>query len=66
MEYRDYKTGQQPCDNLTTVDEEWFGVVRHYCPKCGGLRIWCESCSRDHHQHGWETCVEKAEANDGG
>lgn len=57
MEYRDYKVGQQPCGNFTTVNEEWFGVVRHVCPDCCGFRIWCKACSRDHHQGGWETCT---------
>lgn len=55
--YDEYRTGQQPCDNFTTVREEWFGPVRHQCPRCYDLRMFCGNCFQDHHRNGWETCV---------
>jgi hypothetical protein len=57
--YDEYRTGEQPCDNFTPVNNEWFGPVRHGCPECYGLRMFCDNCSRDHHRNGWETCVSE-------
>lgn len=33
MCYSGYEIGSQPCDDFTTMDEEWFGLVHHVCPK---------------------------------
>lgn len=45
----------QPCESFTPSFDE--GFVPHQCPDCGGLRYFCSSCLRDHHDWGWESCA---------
>lgn len=59
-----YRKGRQPCDNLVPGAGEWFGHVSHVCPTCDGLRVFCETCCRDHHEGGWETCLPKVTKGD--
>jgi hypothetical protein len=51
-----YTVGSQPCQNLKR-GEGFMGMDNvHQCPVCWGNRTWCETCSVDHHDNGWETC----------
>lgn len=59
MSYSGYEltdTQCQPCGQFTPFESEFWGVVRHQCPDCLGMRIFCISCNRDHHMGGWNTC----------
>ncbi len=47
-----YEDGAQPCDNFRPGAD----TARHECPGCKGLRMFCTSCSRDHHEDGWDKC----------
>ncbi len=56
-----YTVGQQPCENFNPTElGDWGGPMVHSCPICYGCRVWCDTCSRDHHKGGWETCTEAA------
>ena len=57
----EYMIGEQPCQNFTPNQEEkmWWGHPKHECPRCGGLRMFCSNCHKDHHEGGWEICDEK-------
>ena len=49
---------EQPCTDFRPDEKsEWFGATQHQCPKCGGLRMFCMNCNRDHHKGGWESYV---------
>jgi len=54
--YSEYRIGDQPCGNFTSIDDEWFGSVRHVCPLCHGFRMFCDVCCKDHYANGWENC----------
>ena len=47
-------TGQQPCTNFTPGAFSEYNY--HECPGCPATRRFCESCNRDHHSGGWESC----------
>lgn len=51
---------EQPCENF--VSENSLGekgeFYNHQCPKCLSFRGFCLNCSKDHHESGWQSCVE--------
>ncbi len=58
-----YEIGQQPCHILKRQMDGnehggWQNV--HQCPICWGRRSFCQTCNRDHHEGGWETCTPEA------
>lgn len=64
-----FTIGEQPCDNYNPVTG-YFGANVHecYCPfidgdKCSKTVSLCETCHRDHHEGGAETCI--CRKNDG-
>jgi hypothetical protein len=61
-----FTVGEQPCQNLLRGDSDALEpgnrMNAHQCPKCEGVRVWCDNCNRDHHQGGWETCKPGAYA----
>ena len=61
-----YSAGEQPCKKFLPDEMEmrWWGVASHYCPICGGSRVFCETCKRDHHSMGWQTCTESRPKGD--
>jgi len=62
--YSKYNRGKQPCADFlpSETDKEWWGYAQHQCPKCGGLRMFCDNCNLDHHENGWDKCMNKKEA----
>ncbi len=64
MSDEEYKRGKQPCDNFVRHEMEYHyeGIgISHCCPRCNskdGVRVFCATCSRDHHVGGWESCKE--------
>jgi len=64
-----YTIGKQPCQNLLRSDADIAALGKgnrrnvHQCPVCEGNRTWCENCSTDHHDGGWETCKPGAYAD---
>lgn len=51
----DFENGQQPCSTFRPArDGGWDD--QHACPYCDRTRSFCETCHRDHHEGGWQTC----------
>jgi hypothetical protein len=53
-----FTIGKQPCQHFNPK-KEWWGSNRHMCIYCGKDDVsvsFCETCLRDHHQNGYETC----------
>ena len=68
----EYRQGKQPCDNFVRGEFEYYYYdirISHCCPRCNsedGVRVFCETCCRDHHVGGWESCIEvQPEREDG-
>lgn len=63
-----YVVGQQPCRDFLRGDADIAALGDgnrrnvHQCPICEGRRAWCDNCSCDHHEFGWETCKPGAYA----
>jgi len=61
-----FTIGEQPCQSFLRGDADIAALGPgnrmnlHQCPKCWGNRAWCENCSTDHHDGGWETCKPSA------
>jgi hypothetical protein len=61
-----YTVGKQPCAALLRGDSSCAALGEgnrrnvHQCPVCWGRRTWCDNCSSDHHEHGWESCTKDA------
>lgn len=58
----DFEVGEQPCQKLVRHEDGnanaiWPNV--HVCPECDGLRTFCETCCKDHHDGGWGPCWAK-------
>ena len=51
-----FTIGKQPCNNFTPEIMYIRNGFTHQCPRCGGERVFCENCAKDHHKYGWETC----------
>lgn len=60
-----FTKGQQPCaDYKGSLDGNGQAVWtnEHQCYRCEvGIVSFCESCHRDHHAGGYETCVPAEE-----
>ena len=62
-----FRVGQQPCQNFRAQRErngyaEWSNRHECYCghAKRNGCSLsvsFCENCSRDHHENGYEACI---------
>lgn len=61
-----FTIGRQPCQNFLRGDADVAALGDgnrrnlHQCPVCCGNRAWCDNCSTDHHDGGWETCKPSA------
>lgn len=63
---KSFTVGKQPCQNFKAQrDDNGYGPWdnRHECfapfngnPLCSKLVSFCESCSSDHHEDGYENC----------
>src|SRR5579864_3754699 len=57
-----FTIGKQPCQEFLRGDAAIAALGEgnhrnlHQCPVCCGNRAWCDNCSTDHHDAGWETC----------
>ena len=54
-----YEIGRQPCQNFKPMRDgnghaTWDN--QHDCLHCEGTVSFCETCSRDHHANGYDTC----------
>ena len=56
-----FEVGEQPCASFKakrdgTIHAEWDN--RRECYKgCGKTVSFCESCYRDHHEDGYQSCI---------
>jgi len=63
---RDFKSGQQPCQNFRPQIEcngyaEWVNVHECFCGykaghPCKKTVSFCLNCCKDHHEDGYENC----------
>ena len=51
-----FERGKQPCNDFIPEDSHRVMGYTHHCPLCGGERVFCKSCCKDHHKNGWDTC----------
>jgi hypothetical protein len=58
-----YSIGKQPCQDLKRAPGGIMAAPEmpnvHECYRCGGNVSFCETCARDHHEDGYETCEPK-------
>lgn len=57
----DYEIGQQPCTHLqrmrtVTPHGDWANV--HSCAFCYLTVSYCITCWCDHHEEGWDACLD--------
>jgi len=58
----DYETGEQPCSAFRAeMTGNEYGMWENvhecvFCPAGKATVSFCENCSRDHHDGGYETC----------
>ena len=54
----EYQAGAQPCACFSARDEHLeFPENGRQCPGCHGRVLLCQSCKKDHHSGGWDTCT---------
>jgi hypothetical protein len=64
----DFESGSQPCQAFQ-AQNDGYGENHHECfgpyngqgrikgsPQCHAWVSFCENCTRDHHEGGWERC----------
>ena len=50
----------QPCSDFQNPYHDPTGLENsHICPRCGGIRHMCRNCNRDHHDGGWQSCLNE-------
>lgn len=57
-----FTEGKQPCDNFRPqleANEYAVWENRHQCYECGGEVSFCLNCMKDHHDGGYDSCVDK-------
>lgn len=51
------ESGNQPCESFDPGGGEGALQNYHECPGCPATRRFCNSCNRDHHEGGWDSCL---------
>ena len=53
-----FEIGKQPCSDFKPESQYEQMNYTHHCSLCGGERVFCENCFKDHHSDGWGTCIK--------